>query len=138
MINPAPGFWPIFGPRRAPGASGRAPVRKIVQVAPNISPGDQFYVPFVDILCFLGTDRKNKNKDMIHLRPAGAAFVRPSGEISSTPGQHRSPTGPNRTRTYPNLTKTKKLRLRPDISAAGSLQVCPRPGKQRKVPECSP
>ncbi len=45
MINPAPRFWLIFGhwsPRMAPGALGRAPARNLAQVAPKISPGDQF------------------------------------------------------------------------------------------------
>ncbi len=45
MINPTPDFWSIFGPwgpRRAPEALGRAPARKIVQVAQKNRPGDQF------------------------------------------------------------------------------------------------
>ncbi len=33
-------FRPL-GPRRAPGALGRVLARKITQVAPKISPGDQ-------------------------------------------------------------------------------------------------
>ncbi len=55
MINPAPVFgrFPApWGPRRAPKALGRVPVRNTVQVAPKISPGDQFQVPFVGTLCF--------------------------------------------------------------------------------------
>ncbi len=45
MINLAPGFWhfrALWCPRRAPGAPGTAPARKRPQVAPQISPGDQF------------------------------------------------------------------------------------------------
>ncbi len=44
LINPAPGFWPIFdtlGPTAGPGSLGTAAARKIVQVVPKISPGDQ-------------------------------------------------------------------------------------------------
>ncbi len=42
MKNPFLVFWPNFGPMRAPGAPGTAPVRTLVQVAPKIHPGDQF------------------------------------------------------------------------------------------------
>ncbi len=44
MLNPAPGFVPIFGPlgpAADPGALGWAPARNMVQVAPKISPGDK-------------------------------------------------------------------------------------------------
>ncbi len=40
MINPAPDFWPIFGPlgpTAGPGNPGTAPARKIVQVAPKMN-----------------------------------------------------------------------------------------------------
>ena len=37
-----PGFLADFGPRRAPGALGRAPARTILQFAPKASPGDKF------------------------------------------------------------------------------------------------
>ena len=63
MINPAPGLWRIFGPwgpRRAPGAPGTAPARKVVQVAPKISPGDQCEVPFVGTVCFWDGPQKYK------------------------------------------------------------------------------
>ncbi len=45
MMNPAPGFWTIFGPlgpTAGSGSPGNAPARKIVQVTSKISPGDQF------------------------------------------------------------------------------------------------
>ncbi len=45
MILPAgflADFRPLWGPRRTPGAFGRAPARKIVQVAPEISSGEHF------------------------------------------------------------------------------------------------
>ncbi len=43
MINPAPGFRPIFGPlgpTAGPGSLGTGSGSTIVQVAPKISPGD--------------------------------------------------------------------------------------------------
>ncbi len=41
MIDPAPGFWPIFGPLRPPagsGSPGNGPGSKIVRVAPKSTP----------------------------------------------------------------------------------------------------
>ncbi len=46
-------FSAPWGPRRAPGALGRAPARKMVQVAPNIGPGDQFIRPVRGYFVFL-------------------------------------------------------------------------------------
>ncbi len=63
MIS-CPGFlsdFRLLGAQRAPGASGTAPVRNIVQVAPKFSPGDQFQVPFVGTLCLWGQQQKYKN-----------------------------------------------------------------------------
>ncbi len=65
MINPASVFGRFsgpWGPRRAPGAPGTAPARKIVQVVPQISPGDQLQVPFVGIV-FWGPTANNTNID---------------------------------------------------------------------------
>ncbi len=58
IINPAPGFWTMFGssrPAAGPGSSGNGP-------------GPEFnYNSHSWALCVLGTDRKNKN--MIPVRP---------------------------------------------------------------------
>ncbi len=74
IINAAPGFgrFPApWGPRRAPGALGRAPARKIVQVAPKIIPGDQFEGTFVGNLCFWCRPQKYTNINDEYEAPQG-------------------------------------------------------------------
>ncbi len=72
-INPAPdllvGFRPSRGLRRAPGSAGTDPIRKMVQVTFQSSPGDQCERPFVDTLfcvCRFGT-RGSATRNIVKL-----------------------------------------------------------------------
>jgi hypothetical protein len=105
MMNPAPGFWPSFGPlgpRRAPGAPRMALARKIMQVAPKGNPGNQLQVPFFGAQCFWDRPQKYKEQ-LIDLRPlkvrpsifdfalgpplpVGVPGERPDGHVPSTIG----------------------------------------------------
>ncbi len=76
MINPASGFWPIFGPlgpSGGPGSPGNGPgLKNSVGCTKNQAPGINskphswaFYV--------FGTDREKANIEMINLRPLRSA-----------------------------------------------------------------
>ncbi len=62
MINPALGFWPIFGPlgpTAGPGSPGTGSGSKLVQVVPKSAPEINFEArPWVS--CIFGAGRKNR------------------------------------------------------------------------------
>ncbi len=68
-------FSDPWGPRRAPGAPGTAPARKIVRVAPTISSGDQLYDPFVGTLCFWTGRKKDKKTNDKFEAPQGPSSL---------------------------------------------------------------
>ncbi len=72
MINPAPGFWPIFGPlgpAAGPGSPGSGPVsQKQCRLHQNSEPKTNSK-SHSWVLCACGTDRYRIERYLINLRP---------------------------------------------------------------------